>query len=294
MFGSESFSFPERGIENIFLTDYAGKLIFPLPEGMTDLNAYDQIHCNFSGGKDSIALVLLLLYGYKVPKEKMVLVHMRVDGPEGNQAFFDWEETDEYLRYCASELDLPLTIISSDISLKDRIEMRGMWPSPAMQYCTSFNKRDVYSKWARSLGPGRYLCVSGERAEESPRRAKKTTFEVYKHANAPTKNRLVDWFRPIHHLLIGEVWKLIDLAGLKPHPCYEYVSRCSCKFCIYLSPNELATVAEISPKSFDELVEMEKRMGHTMRYQKKTPISLTDFIKGGLSRTEAFERPCTM
>ncbi|CAM3716265.1 hypothetical protein GCM10009865_03960 [Aeromicrobium ponti] len=231
---------------------------------------YDQVHCNFSGGKDSIALVLLLLYGYKVPKEKLVLVHMRVDGPEENKAFFDWEETDDYLKYCSEKLGMPLIMLASDISLKERIEMRGMWPSSAMQFCTSYMKRDTYSKWARTLGPGKYLCVRGERADESSRRAKKKVFEIYKHANASTKKRYVDWLRPVHHLLETEVWELMRLAGIDPHPCYEYVSRCSCKFCIFLSPTEMAKVAELHPFDFNELVEMEKRMGHTMRYKKST------------------------
>lgn len=259
------------------------RLAIPLPEEMDDFSQYDALHCNFSGGKDSIALVLLLMYGYKVPKEKLQLVHMRVDSSEEKNPdpLFDWPQTDEYLRYCAEKLQLPLTIIHSPKSLEERIEERGLWPAPSQQYCTSYNKRDVYAKWVRSLGPGRYLCLSGERAEESPRRAKNlanSLFKVYTSANAPTKNRFVDWYRPIHHLLIDEVWELMRLAGIEPHPCYQTVSRCSCRFCIFLSPTEMKKVAELYPAEFQRLLDMEKRMGHTMKYQKGEPITLDEFI----------------
>ncbi|WP_209124433.1 phosphoadenosine phosphosulfate reductase family protein [Alkalihalobacillus sp. BA299] len=282
------------------LIELAERLAIPLPEEMGSFDGYS-LHCNFSGGKDSIALVLLLLYGYKVPKEKIQLIHMRVDSSEERNPnpLFDWPQTDEYLRYCAKKLDLPLVIISSPKSLEERIRDRGLWPAPSQQFCTSYQKRDVYAKWVRSLGPGRYLCLSGERAEESSRRAQnlaKSTFRVYKSANAPTKNRFVDWYRPIHHLLTDEVWELMRLADIEPHPCYQNVSRCSCRFCIFLSPKEMKKVAELYPEEFQKLVEMEKQMGHTMKYEKGNSISLEEFINKANTNDDQLEldlfKPC--
>ncbi|MCM3164739.1 phosphoadenosine phosphosulfate reductase family protein [Metabacillus litoralis] len=273
------------------LTEYAKSLIVPLPDEMKPFGDY-RIHCNFSGGRDSIACVLLLLYGYGVPKEQIEMVHFRVDGKQ--EAFFDWKETDEYLEYCQDILGLPMVILNPDKSLKERIIDRGKWPSGATQYCTSYQKRDTYSKWVRSLGAGNYLCVSGERAQESPRRANKPNFQVYKTANAPTKGRYVDWLRPIHHLMKDQVMKLNELAGIKPHPCYQYVSRCSCKFCIFLSPNEMKKVSELYPDDFNELIRMEKEMGHTLKWEKKNPLSLVDFIKKaeGSDKQLSFDLPC--
>lgn len=272
----------------------AERLTVTLPKEMDELTNY-KIHANMSGGKDSIAVVLLLIYGYKVPKENIELVHMRVDADE--EAFFDWKETDSYLEYLARKLGLPLIILKGEKSLKTRIEERKMFPSGRTQFCTSFTKRDVYSKWVRSLGPGRYLCASGERAEESSRRASKPVFQVYKSANAPTKNRIVDWFRPIHHLDASAVWELLRLGEIEPHPCYQYVSRCSCKFCIYLSPNEMKTVSELFPEEFQELVRMEERFNHTMKFEKKEPLSLVDFIRKS-NREEGqlslFDAPCRL
>lgn len=220
------------------------KLTAKMPNEMPPIEEIDMYHANFSGGADSIATALILKYGYKIPSSKLRLVHFRVDAQE--EAFFDWPETDEYLKYASKTLDIPLIVLRGDKSLRQRIEDRGKFPGAATQYCTSYQKRDLYSKWVRSLGPGTFICASGERRLESSRRSKKEMYQVYKPANAPTKHRFVHWLRPVIHLSETEVWQLMELAGIEPHPCYtKYkVSRCSCKFCIFLSPKEMKTVAE--------------------------------------------------
>lgn len=53
----------------------------PYPEGLPPLDSFSEIHCNLSGGNDSTAALLYMLYGYNIPKEKIVLFHARVDGP---------------------------------------------------------------------------------------------------------------------------------------------------------------------------------------------------------------------
>ncbi|MCM3619832.1 hypothetical protein M3936_19865 [Sutcliffiella horikoshii] len=70
------------------LIEFAETLAIPFPEEM-DINSYQHIDINFSGGKDSIAMALILLYGYKLPRENMKLIHMRIDGPN-QEAFFDY------------------------------------------------------------------------------------------------------------------------------------------------------------------------------------------------------------
>ncbi|MCM3444009.1 MULTISPECIES: phosphoadenosine phosphosulfate reductase domain-containing protein [Metabacillus] len=281
------------------LIELAERLAIKLPKGMPSFDNYDELHFNMSGGNDSIALALLMIYGYKVPKKKAKLVHMRVDGNLDQPAYFDYPETDQHLQYCSQMLDLKLVTIASDKGLKQRIEERGKWPSASTQFCTSYQKRDVYAKWVRSKGPGRYLCLSGERAEESSRRAKnlaKVNFREYKAANAPTKQRFVDWYRPIHHLSSIDVRLLMEYAGIKQHPCYtKYnVSRCSCKFCIFLSPQEMSNIKEAFPEQFNELVQLEERIGHTMKYEKGQNLTLSDFVKRAESKSNQLqlELPC--
>lgn len=60
----------------------------------------------FSGGKDSIAMVLYYLYELKVPKERIELWHHMVDG-EGEQ-LFDWMVTTQYCQKFADAFGLKL------------------------------------------------------------------------------------------------------------------------------------------------------------------------------------------
>ncbi|MFD5852630.1 hypothetical protein E4O93_18960 [Diaphorobacter sp. DS2] len=41
----------------------------------------------------------------------------------------------------------------------------------------------------------------------------------------------------------------------------------------------MKTVSEMYPEEFQELVRMEESFGHTMRFEKKEPLPLLDFIK---------------
>ncbi|GKS12882.1 hypothetical protein YDYSY3_38820 [Paenibacillus chitinolyticus] len=72
-----------------------------LPLGLLPLSEYDEVHVCTSGGVDSVATALVALHGYSIPKEKIKLVHMRVDGDPHDKTkrqLFDWPQTDEYLR----------------------------------------------------------------------------------------------------------------------------------------------------------------------------------------------------
>lgn len=98
----------------------------PYPEEMLPINDYQHIHVCVSGGVDSTVALIYMLYAYNVPKEKITLVHMRIDGPEENDVFFDYPETAEYLDYLMRFFNLPLVILSDKKGLKQRIEERGM------------------------------------------------------------------------------------------------------------------------------------------------------------------------
>lgn len=161
-----------------------------LPAEMYAIDQYDQYHICFSGGADSLAVALIMKYGYKIPTEKMVLVHMRVDGdPSVNRQLFDWPQTDEYLKYASRMLDIPLVVIWGDMSLEERIRDRKMFPDKSCRFCTSYTKRDVYAKWARQFDDCKILLLTGERSEESTDRAKEPVFE-YHFRRTPRNERI--------------------------------------------------------------------------------------------------------
>lgn len=62
--------------------------------------------------------------------------------------FFDYPDTDDYLKYCTEKLGITLKIIGIYI-MKERILTRGKFPLATTQYCTNW-KRDIYSKWVRT------------------------------------------------------------------------------------------------------------------------------------------------
>ncbi|MDQ0896412.1 MULTISPECIES: phosphoadenosine phosphosulfate reductase family protein [unclassified Paenibacillus] len=250
----------------------------PYPKELPPLDSFDEIHCNVSGGNDSTAALLYMLYGYNVPKEKVILFHSRVDGPPENEVFFDWPEfTESHLDYLSRHFDLPLVTAWDEKGFLRRIEDRGMFPDSSARFCTSYLKRDVYLKYARTRS-GNILCVTGERHEESSRRAGYPSWSI-SSATAETKGRYVYNFRPILHLKKFEVRALLKEAGVKEHMAYNYVSRVSCRWCIFASPDEMKAVAELYPAAWQKLKTLEASLGgHTMKYQKGKRIPLCDFI----------------
>ncbi|CAG7651371.1 phosphoadenosine phosphosulfate reductase family protein [Paenibacillus allorhizosphaerae] len=250
----------------------------PYPEEMPPLESFDWIDVNISGGNDSTAALLYMLYGYNVPKEKVTLFHARVDGPPENEVFFDWPSTQSHLEYLSRHFgDLPLVVAWDEKGFETRIRERGMFPDSSARYCTSYLKRDVYLKYARTRSKGNILCVTGERHEESSRRAGYPCWQV-NSATAETKGRYVYNFRPILHLKKFEVSELIRSAGVKEHEAYQWTSRVSCRWCIFASSEELSAVAKLFPDAWERLKNLETSIGHTMKYQKGKRIPLCEFI----------------
>jgi len=252
-----------------------------IPKEMLSFDKFDHIDLCVSAGNDSSAMVLMMLHAYKAPKEKMRLIHFRIDGPKDDDhpVFFDWEQTEAHLDYLSHFFDIPLVTLWDEKGLKERIEDREMFPDAMNRFCTSYGKRDVYSKYVRRSDSSSSLCCSGELACESSRRRQYPSFEIHKANADKRKNRVVQWFRPILHLSKIDVKALMKKYGVKEHECYQYVSRCSCKFCIFNTKSEMKVVAEMYPDDFKELKAMERRMGHTMRFKDNRAVPLCEFIE---------------
>lgn len=243
-------------------------ILAELPSEMLPLQEYDEVHVNVSGGVDSVATALVALHGYHFPKEKIKLVHMRVDGdPEDTtkRQLFDWPQTDRYLQYLSEKLDLPLIVIWGDLSLEERIRERKMFPDSSCRFCTSYMKRDVYAKWVRQFENCKILLMTGERSEESKERSKKPVFTLHSAHATDKKNRTVHWLKPIKDMLKYQVRQLAADYGIELHPCYEWVSRCSCKFCIFNSASEMQRTSRLFPEDWEYLKQMDVDLGHTLK-----------------------------
>lgn len=278
-----------------------------------NLLSYDKYLIQYSGGKDSTAVALYLLE-QGVPKNKIELWHQDIDGNE--KTFFDWEITPDYCRKFAAALglkiyfqwreggfkremmrenartapihfELPEGSIGESGGIRGKLSTRLKFPqcsaSLKTRWCSSSLKIDVCNSaiinQERFRGI-RTLVLSGERAEESPQRAKYAAFEPDRAdlRNGKEFSRHVDRYRPILHWKEVKVWDIIKRHRIRVHPCYYMGwARCSCKFCIFSQKNQYASAAKISPQQTENIIQLETKFQCTI----KRNITLRKLIDSG-------------
>ncbi len=265
-----------------------------------NIHDYDRYIVSFSGGKDSTATFLYLL-NQGIPKDKIELWHQEIDGRERN--FFDWEVTPDYCRRFAqafgvqiyfqwkeggfyremmrhNSLTAPNCYEFPDGSIGRSGGVRGTpntrlrFPQSAAdlrtRWCSSYLKIDVCSAGIVNqprFRNSRTLVLSGERGEESSRRAQYAIWEADKADCRTGKlHRHVDRHRPIRDWKEAQVWAIIRRYRVRVHPCY-YMGwgRCSCRFCIFGNKNQFASAAVISPERLHEIATLEKQFGCTIK-----------------------------
>ena len=277
------------------------------------LGSYDNIIVMLSGGKDSLACLLLVHSLLKdqglLGKVNLEVWHHEVDGREGS-SLMDWACTPAYCRAVAEALNLPIyfswleggferemnknnqcrarTWFETPYGLRsgggksDRLGTRLMFPqisgNPKVRWCSSSLKMDVARMSLRNqlrFKGKRTLVVTGERAEESPSRAKYLPFTAHE---CSTARRHVDRWRPIHHWSSREVWRVIAKARVAVHPAYRLgFGRCSCQFCIFGSDDQWATLWQIDQARLIRLIRYERQFGVTIHRK----LSLVERIRRG-------------
>jgi 3'-phosphoadenosine 5'-phosphosulfate sulfotransferase (PAPS reductase)/FAD synthetase len=263
----------------------------------------------FSGGKDSVALVLYLLK-MGISKSRITLHHHDVDGKTND--LFDWKCTPSYCQAFADAFELPIIfswrkggikreILRTNEGLQDVFfdngtitelksrkgsSTRHKFPAVAAdlrtRWCSSVVKIDVLSRVLNNTtSEGNFLILTGERRQESNARSKYKEFEKYR---SWTKKRNAWQWRAIIDFTEKMVWDLYKEFKVQPHPCYELGwSRCSCQTCIFSSPNTWAAINEISPEKIVEIAELEKQIDHTLYMEKKRAISIYEKVEKGTS-----------
>ena len=219
------------------------------------------VACNVSGGKDSQAMTILL--ARTVPRDQLVVVH----APLGE---VEWPGTVEHIESTIpAGVPLIFARVASGKSLLERVEERGMFPSPRARFCTSDLKsspieRELrrYLKAHPRFG-GRIVSALGIRRDESNARSKRIPW-ARSDRNSRAGREWFDWL-PIFDLGAAEVFRIIRDAGQSPHWVYaQGLSRCSCSFCIFGSSSAMRRAAELRPGLYKKYTEIEKRIGHTL------------------------------
>jgi 3'-phosphoadenosine 5'-phosphosulfate sulfotransferase (PAPS reductase)/FAD synthetase len=227
-----------------------------------DIDSYDWVLVNSSAGKDSQAMLDLVVE--VVPdKHRIVVAHADLGRVE-------WKGTRELAETQAKHYGLRFEVVSRPQGdLLTHVEKRGMWPSPKARYCTSDHKRGqirkVMTKLAAEAGCSvRILNCMGIRADESPARKKKRAFEH--DTSASNGRRCVDNWLPIHSWTAEEVWERIKASGVPHHPAYDLgMPRLSCCFCIYAPKAALELAAKHNPELHQEYIRVERLIGHRFK-----------------------------
>jgi 3'-phosphoadenosine 5'-phosphosulfate sulfotransferase (PAPS reductase)/FAD synthetase len=249
---------------------------------MGDLNSYDLVIINSSGGKDSLCCIWEVCRQaneQKYPLNKIVVSHQDLGEME-------WKGTKELVKKQANLFGLKTYYTKRrnkngyEEDLLEYIERRGKFPSSKQRYCTSDFKRGpgarVVTSLTRAIGICKVLYVFGFRKSESPARAKRLPFQLNKLLS--TKKRTVfDWL-PIHEWSTKQVWDVIKKHNLPYHNAYDIgMPRLSCCFCIFSPFDALVIAGKENPELLDRYVKAEEKIGHTFR--KDFPIkSVKDAI----------------
>lgn len=254
-----------------------------------DLKSFDWLLVNSSGGKDSQAMLDVVVQMAKVHGilDRVVVVHADLGRVE-------WKGTRELAEEQARHYGVRFEVVSKkSADLLKQVAMRGMWPSPKQRYCTSDQKRaqiwrvmTKLSSETRKAQPGkrvRILNLMGLRAQESPNRKKMLPFKLSKASNKNVRE-VWDWL-PIHQWTTDQVWERIKASGVKHHPAYDLgMPRLSCCFCIFAPKPALVLAGKHNPELLNEYVELEAKIGHKFRMD----VSMAE-VKAAVAANEATE-----
>lgn len=147
---------------------------------------------------------------------------------------------------------------------------RLKFPDMRNRWCTAYLKTAITDKWIRnnrqSLGK-KCLFVSGERRDESIGRSKLPILEY--HSTTLKTTRVADftchWYRPCLEYEKGMMFEWGRQLGIEPHPCYEYLGRCSCMFCMLMPDRHAAENMKRYPDIAAKWVRAELKVSHTWK-----------------------------
>jgi 3'-phosphoadenosine 5'-phosphosulfate sulfotransferase (PAPS reductase)/FAD synthetase len=244
-----------------------------------DLSPYSLILVNTSSGKDSLNIALETVA--EARRQRVLHRVMAVHSETGAE----WNCSLSVAQNHCRCLGIPLKVVYPRHSIPDYLEARARFPSMKCRYCTAL-KTSAIDKFIRQLFPARgneaqVLSITGERAEESDRRAKLPVFEPHKTLTAG--NRQVFHYRPIHDWKVGKVWDRIRNSGITPHPAYALGNeRLSCALCVFACDQDLWNGAANRPDLAERYLEVERKTGFLFRHKQ----SLASILEKGAAKCQ--------
>lgn len=272
----------------------------PDTAALMPLSWYDLIVVTFSGGKDSLAVLLDTLEKAEAEgvRDRVEIWHHGVDGEPGQVGLMDWPALESYVRavgaalrvrvrfqwkeggierelYRENALTAPTTFELAD---GRRVTKGGTTGKPNTRRRFPAKGADLQSRWCSgtvkidvealairndpALRGKRVLSLSGERREESANRARYARTEAHR---AHGGGRVVTRHRPVLDWSEQQVWAVIERHGVVPFVAYYLgFGRVSCMKCIFLGADHWATIRLIDPAGFERIAQAEEEFGHTI------------------------------
>ena len=264
---------------------------------------------NTSGGKDSDAMLKAIwdwAQRYKISPDRIHVIHAHLGR---NEWTFALEHVKKYTRKITGKDPIIVERPQGDVlqmweDRYQRLQEQGRtttphWSSSAHRYCSSGAKRSQVNKAIIRMFPRDWKIINciGIRGDESALRKRATTFKYQKKSpTAPTLNRHVYTWLPIHQWTLADVWAslgwtLEDLATLQAEVretvtpgdwdalraiCerwgWEYAlsyplgnSRMSCRLCVMSKQSDLQNGIAWNPEHFRDISELERRTGFSFQ-----------------------------
>ena len=230
-----------------------------VPEGLQ--SNYTSIIVSYSNGIDSTGALYWALKHFDRKKIYLLYCDTGFEYPENIQMFY---KTAKFIGV------KPVLLQHQKGFLKLLLEERFKWPDMKNRWCTAYLKTGITDKWIRAnrqLLGRKCLFVTGERRDESRGRAKLPELEY--HSTTLKTKRVADftchWFRPCLDYEKGKMFEQGKELKLEPHFCYEYLGRCSCMACMFMSNEHAIENMKRYPEKIKPFIEAEIKLSHTWK-----------------------------
>lgn len=215
---------------------------------ITDLTDKGRIVVNFSGGRDSLS-VLLLTKELTEP----VAWYMR--------SGIELPGTIEFVKQICHNLDVEL--IFSDPKeyqgdLYTLIERWGYFPTLQKPWCNGRLKiRPQRAKMRKLWGNDRVYKLTGIRKSESTRRlyrySKGYVEPDPEHSGSYMVHPILDWSKK-------DVAKFLAKKGMADHYGYKVCGVSGCFWCPFYQPSIILRIHQIFPGIYDKIIDLEKKL----------------------------------
>ncbi len=211
-------------------------------EDIERLKKYEKFIVAFSGGKDSMGILLWCLYELVkvIPdiRERMVVVYVNIRD-------IDFPEIHDYNRYVEIKTGLKIHQVDSHKTFHEELEEHG-FPFYQFLWCHYDLKMNSLGKWYDEMGfskDTKALNIVGVRGWESLRRALRDKW-------LPKDFKGVDAYYPVFSWKEKFLLDYIKGKGFTLPPSYELSNRTGCWICPNMTMDKIARIRKYRPELF--------------------------------------------